>query len=66
MRPLRGSVDMDFWQVLKAHRKARDPQRRRVYAWERETVGHLDLEPLLGEAVDRKLTQRGARQAALT
>jgi hypothetical protein len=55
---------MDFWQVLKTHRKARDPQRRRVYAWEREAVGHLDHEPLLGQA-DRKITQRGARQAAL-
>jgi hypothetical protein len=56
---------MDFWQVLKAHRKMRDRQRGRVYAWERETVGHLDHEPLLGEAADRKITQRGARQAAL-
>ena len=65
MRPLRGTVDMDFWRVLKAHRKARDPQRRRVYDWERETVGHLDHEPLLGEAADRKITHHGARQAAL-
>ena len=67
MRPLRGTVDMDFWQVLKAYRKKRDPQRRRVYAWERETVGHLDHEPLLGEAADRKITQQGAvRQRSTT
>jgi hypothetical protein len=65
LRPRRGTVDTEFWQVLKARRKRRDPQRRRVYAWERETVGHLDHEPLLGEAADRKITQRGARQAAL-
>jgi hypothetical protein len=57
-------VDTEFWQLLKARRKARDPQRRRVYAWEQETVGHLDDEPLLGEA-DRRITQPRARQAAL-
>jgi hypothetical protein len=65
MRPRRGTVDTEFWQILKACREGRDPQRRRVYAWERETVGHLDHEPLLGEAADRKITQQGARQAAL-
>jgi hypothetical protein len=51
--------------VLKARRQRRDPQRRRVYAWEQETVGHLDHEPLLGETADRKITQNGARKAAL-
>ena len=65
MRPRRGTVDTEFWQVLKARRERRDPQRRRVYAWEQETVGHLDHEPLLGETADRKITQHGARQAAL-
>jgi hypothetical protein len=64
MRPRRGTPDTVFWQVLKACRERRDPQRRRVYAWERQTLGHLDDEPLLGEA-DRRITQQGARQAAL-
>ena len=62
MRPRRGTVDTEFWQVLKARRERRDPQRRRVYAWEQETVGHLDHEPLLGETADRKITQHGARK----
>jgi hypothetical protein len=58
-------VDTEFWQALKARRERRDPQRRRVYAWEQETVGHLDREALLGEAAGRKITQHGAREAAL-
>jgi hypothetical protein len=65
IRPRRGTVDTEFWHILKARRKGGDPQRRRVYAWERETVGHLDHEALLGEQADRRITQRGARQAAL-
>jgi hypothetical protein len=65
MRPRRGTVDTEFREVLKARRQRRDPQRRRVYAWEQETVGHLDHEPLLGETADRKITQNGARKAAL-
>jgi hypothetical protein len=65
MRPRRGTVDTEFRQVLTARRERRDPQRRRVYAWEQETVGHLDHEPLFGETADRKITQHGARQAAL-
>lgn len=66
MRPQRGALDRDFWQILEARRKAGDPQRRRVYAWERETLGDLEHEPLLAEAADRKITQSGARRAALT
>jgi len=66
MRPRRGTVDTEFRQVLTSRRERRDPQRRRVYAWEQETVGHLDHEPLLGQTADCKITQHGARQAALT
>jgi hypothetical protein len=65
LRPRRGTVDTDFLQVLKACRERRDPQRRRVYAWEQETVGYLDQEPLLGERADRRITQHSAREAAL-
>lgn len=64
LRPRRGSVDLGLWHELHARRKRGDPQRRRVYAWQREVLGELQQEPLLGE-VGRRITQQGARAAAL-
>jgi hypothetical protein len=64
LRPRRGSFDPGFWQELHARRKRGDPQRRRVYAWQREALGALQEEPLLGEEA-RRISQPGARAAAL-
>lgn len=64
-RPPRGTVDLDFWRVLKSRRAAGDPQRRRVYLWQQDVLGHLQPEPLLGEGANRRLTQANARAAAL-
>ena len=64
LRPRRGSFDLSFWQQLLARRKRGDPQRRRVYAWQREALGALQEEPLLGEEA-RRISQQGARAAAL-
>jgi hypothetical protein len=64
LRPRRGSVDLGLWHELHARRKRGDPQRRRVYAWQREVLAELQEEPLLGEQ-GRRITQQGARAAAL-
>jgi hypothetical protein len=64
LRPRRGSFDLGLWQELHARRKRGDPQRRRVYAWQREVLGELQEEALLGEE-GRRITQQGARAAAL-
>jgi hypothetical protein len=65
-RPRRGTVDMEFWLALKKRRAAGDPQRRRVYDWQRAALGRLMDEPLLGQARSRRITQRSAREGALT
>jgi len=64
LRPRRGSFDLRLWHELHARRKRGDPQRRRVYAWQREVLGELQQEALLGEQGCR-ITQRSARAAAL-
>ena len=64
LRPRRGACDPDLWQQLHARRTRGDPQRRRVYAWQREVLGELQAEALLGEQ-GRRITQQGARAAAL-
>jgi hypothetical protein len=64
-KPRRGAFDAAFLQLLLATRAAGDSQRRRVYAWQRETLGELQHEALLGEGPGRRITQRGARRAAL-
>lgn len=64
-RPPRGTINLEFCRVLKAKRGARDSQRRRVYAWEREVLGNLQSEGLLGEQAGRRITQAGARTAGL-
>jgi hypothetical protein len=63
LRPRRGSFDPSFWQELHARRKRGDPQRRRVYAWQREALGALQEEALLGEEA-RRISQPGARSRA--
>ncbi len=64
LRPRRGSFDLGLWHELHARRRRGDPQRRRVYAWQREVLGELQQEALLGEE-GRRITQQGARAAAL-
>lgn len=64
-RPLRGTVDMDFWRALLMRRRAGDPQRHRVYRWQSEALGRLVHEPLLGQESVRRITQAAARSAAL-
>lgn len=64
-RPPRGTVDLDFWGILKSRRDAGDPQRHRVYLWQQDVLGHLQPEPLLGEGANHRLTQADARAAAL-
>jgi hypothetical protein len=64
-RPPRGSVDLDFCRALRALRAAGDPQRQRVYHWQREALGQLLHEPLLGQETARRITPAGARSAAL-
>jgi hypothetical protein len=65
-RPTRGHPDPAFCQLLKERRATRDVQRKRVYAWEREVLGHLQDEPLLGLLPGvRRLSRQRARQAGL-
>ena len=64
LRPRRGSFDLGLWHELHARRRRGDPQRRRVYAWQREVLGELQQEALLGEE-GRRITQQAARAAAL-
>lgn len=64
LRPPRGTFDLGLWHELHARRKRGDPQRRRVYLWQREVLGELQEEALLGEE-GRRITQQGARAAAL-
>lgn len=65
LRPSRGTLDAEFCRQLHSTRTKGDPQRQRVYAWERQTLGGLESEPLLGEVPNRRITQPAAREAAL-
>jgi hypothetical protein len=65
-RPTRGRPDPIFCQLLKERCAIRDTQRKRVYAWEREVLGRLQDEPLLGQLPGmRRLSRQRARQAGL-
>ena len=54
-RPPRGTLDLEFWRLLKARRDAGDPQQRRVYQWEREVLAAMPPEPLLGGGGKRRV-----------
>jgi hypothetical protein len=65
-RPPRGRPDPTFCALLKERCAIRDTQRKRVYAWEREVLGHLQDEPLLGQLPGiRRLSRERAREAGL-
>jgi hypothetical protein len=63
-RPKRGQYFMELLRRTGEPKRA-DPQRQRVYAWEREVMGALYREDWLGAATDHSVTKSAARAGAL-